>query len=69
MSIESLKQGTKIKFEYQNISGIGEIVGISNTLPVLGNIYIIKTDDIISSEYPYTTFCCPQCYVKEVCIM
>jgi hypothetical protein len=59
-----LKQGTKVKFDYQTIQGEGEVVGISMSQPILGNMYIIKTDKIISEVYPYTTFVCPECYIK-----
>ncbi len=59
----NLKQGTKVKYDYQYMKGEGIVVGISNTLPVMGNMYIIQTDSIITEEYPYTTFVCPECYI------
>lgn len=59
-----LEQNTKVKFEYSGISGEGEVVGISTELPILGCMYIIKTDKIISEIYPYDTFICPECYIK-----
>lgn len=57
-------QGTKVVFDYQSLKGEAIVVGISSTLPVLGNMYILQTEKIISDEYPYTTFVCPECYIK-----
>lgn len=61
-----LPMGTKVKYDYQSVSGEGEIVGISSELPVVEFIYIIKTDNIISEVYPYTTFVCPSTYLKII---
>lgn len=61
-----LSMGTKVKYDYQSVSGEGEIVGISSELPVVEFIYIIKTDNIISEVYPYTTFVCPSTYLKVI---
>jgi len=62
--MKTLKQGTKVLFDYQSLKGEAIIVGISSTLPVLGNMYILQMNQIISDEYPYTTFVCPECYIK-----
>ena len=61
-----LPMGTKVSYNYQDVSGEGEIVGISSELAVVEFIYIIKTDGIISDVYPYTTFVCPAVYLKEI---
>ena len=61
-----LPMGTKVKYNYQNVSGEGEIVGISNELAVVEFIYIIKTENIISDVYPYTTFVCPVVYLEVI---
>lgn len=61
-----LPMGTKVKYSYQDISGQGEIVGISSELAVLEFIYIIKTDSVISEKYPYTTFVCPAVYLSVI---
>lgn len=61
-----LPMGTKVKYDYQTASGEGEIVGISSELAVVEFIYIIKTDNIISDVYPYTTFVCPAVYLEVV---
>jgi hypothetical protein len=49
--------------DYQSLKGKATVVGISST-SALGNQYILQTDQIISEEYPYTTFVCPECYIK-----
>ncbi len=59
-----LPMGTKVKYNYQDVSGEGEIVGISQELVVVEFIYIIKTESIISDVYPYTTFVCPAVYLE-----
>jgi hypothetical protein len=59
-----LPMGTKVKYNYQDVSGEGEIVGISQELVVVEFIYIIKTESIISDVYPYTTFVCPSVYLE-----
>ena len=46
------------------MKGEAKVVGISSTLPVMGNMYILQTEAIISDVYPYTTFVCPECYIK-----
>jgi hypothetical protein len=61
-----LPMGTKVKYNYQNVSGEGEIVGISNELAVVEFIYIVKTENIISDVYPYTTFVCPVVYLEVI---
>jgi hypothetical protein len=61
---KSLPMGTKVKYNYQDVSGEGEIVGISNELAVVEFIYIVKTESIISDVYPYTTFVCPAVYLE-----
>lgn len=61
-----LPMGTKVKYNYQSVSGEGEIVGISSELVVLEFLYIIKTDNIISEVYPYTTFVCPAIYLEVI---
>lgn len=61
---QTLTQGTKVQFDYQTMKGEAKVVGISSTLPVMGNMYILQTEAIISEEYPYTTFVCPECYIK-----
>jgi hypothetical protein len=61
-----LPMGTKVKYDYQTAYGEGEIVGISSELAVVEFIYIIKTDNIISDVYPYTTFVCPAIYLEVV---
>jgi hypothetical protein len=61
---QTLKQGTLVLFDYQSLKGEAIVVGISSTLPVLGNMYILQMNQIISDEYPYTTFVCPECYIK-----
>jgi hypothetical protein len=59
-----LPMGTKVKYNYQDVSGEGEIVGISQELVVVEFIYIIKTEGVISDVYPYTTFVCPSVYLE-----
>ena len=61
-----LPMGTKVKYNYQNVSGEGEIVGISNELAVVEFIYIVKTESVISDVYPYTTFVCPAIYLEVI---
>lgn len=61
---QTLTQGKKVVFDYQSLKGEAIVVGISSTLPVLGNMYILQMNQIISDEYPYTTFVCPECYIK-----
>jgi hypothetical protein len=61
-----LPMGTKVRYNYQDVSGEGEIVGISNELAVVEFIYIIKTENIISDVYPYTTFVCPVVYLEVI---
>ena len=61
-----LPMGTKVRYNYQDVSGEGEIVGISNELAVVEFIYIIKTENIISDMYPYTTFVCPVVYLEVI---
>jgi hypothetical protein len=61
-----LAMGTKVSYNYGEVSGEGEIVGISSELAVVEFIYIIKTDNIISEVYPYTTFCCPAVYLEVI---
>ena len=61
-----LPMGTKVRYNYQDVSGEGEIVGISNELAVVEFIYIIKTENIISDVYPYTTFVCPGVYLEVI---
>jgi hypothetical protein len=61
-----LPMGTKVRYNYQDVSGEGEIVGISNELAVVEFIYIIKTENIISDMYPYTTFVCPAVYLEVI---
>lgn len=63
-STQTLTQGTKVQFDYQTMKGEAKVVGISSTLPVMGNMYILQTEAIISDVYPYTTFVCPECYIK-----
>jgi hypothetical protein len=59
-----LPMGTKVKYNYQNVTGEGEIVGISSELGVVEFIYIIRTENVISDVYPYTTFVCPAVYLE-----
>ena len=59
----TLIQGTLVLFDYQSLKGKATIVGISST-SALGNQYILQTEAIISDVYPYTTFVCPECYIK-----
>jgi len=66
LKTKPLTMGTKVRYGYQDVSGEGEIVGISNELEVTDFTYIIKTDSIISDEYPYTTFVCPQSYIEVI---
>ena len=54
-----IPQDTIIKFDYQSMKGEGKIVGQSSYLPPMGYMYIVQTENIISEEYPYTTFVCP----------
>lgn len=61
-----LPMGTKVRYSYLDTSGEGEIVGISSELDVVEFIYIIKTDNIISDVYPYTTFVCPAVYLEVI---
>lgn len=61
-----LPMGTKVKYDYSDVSGEGEIVGISSELGDVNFIYIIKTDEIISDVYPYTTFVCPEIYLEVI---
>jgi hypothetical protein len=61
-----LPMGTKVKYSYQNVTGEGEIVGISNELAVVEFIYIIRTENVISDVYPYTTFVCPAVYLETI---
>jgi hypothetical protein len=61
-----LAMGTKVKYDYHSASGEGEIVGISSELAIVEFIYIIKTDNIISEVYPYTTFVCPAVYLEVI---
>ena len=61
-----LAMGTKVKYDYQSASGEGEIVGISSELAIVEFIYIIKTDNVISEVYPYTTFVCPAVYLEVI---
>ena len=60
------KEGTKILFDYCGISGIGYIVGLSSILPVLGAMYIVRSESNMETEtYPYREFfVCPNCYIK-----
>lgn len=54
----NLKQGTRIKFVINGLSGNGTIVGIANNgLPVIGKGYIIEPDEKLKSDvYDYTHF-------------
>jgi hypothetical protein len=61
-----LPMGTKVNYNYQNVSGEGELVGISNEFAVVEFIYIVKTENIISDVYPYTTFVCPAVYLEVI---
>jgi hypothetical protein len=61
-----LPMGTKVRYNYQDVSGDGEIVGISNELAVVEFIYIVKTENVISEVYPYTTFVCPAVYLEVI---
>jgi hypothetical protein len=61
-----LPMGTKVKYNYQNVTGEGEIVGISSELGVVEFIYIIRTENVISDVYPYTTFVCPAVYLETI---
>jgi len=58
--------GTKVKYSYQNVTGEGEIVGISSELGVVEFIYIVRTENVISDVYPYTTFVCPVVYLETI---
>lgn len=58
-----IPQDTIVKFDYQSMKGEGKVVGQSAYLPPMGYMYIIQTEGVISEEYPYTTFVCPECYI------
>jgi hypothetical protein len=59
-----IKQGTEVTFHFEDMEGEAKVVGISSKFPTLGNIYILQTDSVISEEYPWTSFICPESHIK-----
>jgi hypothetical protein len=67
-NMEELKQGTKIEFDVQSLTGTGKIVGIATVaMPLIGTLYIIEPDEPINSEaYDYSHFTAWGCQIKEI---
>lgn len=62
-----IKQDTKVYFKIDDFEGEGKIIGQSlNFPPAMGITYIIQLDYIISEEYPYNSFTCPEIYLNVI---
>jgi len=63
-----LKQGTRVEFNVQGISGEGTVVGVANNgSPIIGKTYIIEPDEPISNEaYDYSHFVAFESELKEL---
>lgn len=59
MEVNSLKEGTKVSFDYQSIKGTGVIRGISTTpLPIIGQSYIVEIETIDGLKEEYYPYSC-----------
>ncbi len=62
------KQGTRIKFNVQSITGTGKVVGVATIdRPIFGPLYIIEPDEPINSDiYQYTHICASEIELEEI---
>ena len=65
----NLKQNQIVKYDNGIMSGVGKIVGVSNTgQPIIGKTYIIhdKSGNIPNEEYDFECFVCTECHIKPI---
>lgn len=56
--MEQLKQGQRVRFKIDSLSGTGKVVGVATVEhPIIGSSYIIEPDEPINSVvYDYSHF-------------
>lgn len=60
-----LKNGSLISFTIDGIEMIGCVEGVSSDLPILGKLYIVDTNKVISDVYPYQSCIVPQSSITK----
>lgn len=63
MSIR-LKNQTPVTVKLPNITFTGKVVGYANDLPVMGIMYIVQAENVISDVYKYSCCVVPEIYLE-----